>query len=212
MVYPLSALTYDDATHTYRVGAVTLPGVTSILDLVPPRSVFLAKMAALGEKGRETLAYARQLGTAVHSACHYYDEGTLDRVSLDERVVPYLEGWIRFREESEFEVIGMETCVAHITMGYAGRYDRKGRRRGHTRKVLLDIKTGLPSTACAGPQTAAYVEAELSQAGIWESYDRLSIHLPGDGTYKEFPHTDRGDFDVFKAALTIRNYALRTAA
>lgn len=208
MPFLLDALDYTDLTHTYRVDHAVVPGVTSILDLVPPRSTLLQYC-----RGAE-LEAKRQLGTAVHSACHFYDEGTLDykTIPIDGPVYPYLEGWMRFRSEADYDILDMETLVLHRHMGYAGRFDRMGRRRGTTRRVLLDIKTGQPSSACAGPQTAAYVAALLSQQDKWEPIDRMSIHLPGDGTYKEYPHHNRADFDFFKAALFIFNVVGRIAA
>jgi hypothetical protein len=129
MAYFLSDLTSDDATHTYRVHGVVVPGVTSILNIVPPRSRMLAVMNLNHEK-RAQLAHARDLGTAVHAACHYYDEGLLKPGTVDDAVRPYLEAWMRFKAESDFDIVGMETLVLHRTMGYAGRYDRKGHRRG----------------------------------------------------------------------------------
>lgn len=204
MDYLLSDLAYDDATHTYRVHGVRRPGVTSILNVVPPRARMLAMMQR-SEKAKADLEHARQLGTAVHAACHYHDEGRLRRDNLDEEVVPYLQAWMRFVLESDFDIVGMETLVLHKTMGYAGRYDRKGHRRGKPHRVLLDIKTGDPKAACADAQTAAYVEAELSQLGHYEPIERVSIQLHEDGTYTEHPHRDRKDFEFFKAALVIFN-------
>lgn len=192
----LDALTFDDATHVYRCEGIVIPSVTQVLSLVPPRSRLLQFLRG------DDLEAKRQLGTAVHAAAHFYDEGTLNPETVDEQVLPYLDGWIKFLREADFVPEQMETLVLHPYLGYAGRFDRLGRRRGGKR-VLLDIKTGDPGSAAAGPQTAAYLEAWLGRLGHWEPVDRLSVQLRADGTYAEHPHEDRSDFEFFKAALTI---------
>lgn len=204
MDYRLCDLTYDDATHIYRHQGVVVPSVTQILNIVPPRSRLLSVMSMSAEK-RAVLEHARDLGTAVHAACHYYDEGTLRHDSVSEEVTPYVQAWMRFVSESAFDIVGMETLVLHKTMGYAGRYDRKGHRRGTKRRVLLDIKTGDPRSAKASAQTAAYVQAELSQLGIYEPVERVSVQLHEDGSYTEHPHPLRTDFEFFRHALGIFN-------
>lgn len=199
----LEALTFDEAAHCYRCGDLIVPSVTQVLDLVPPRSRVLQFL-----RGDE-LEAKRQLGTAVHAAAHYYDEGTLDPDTVANEAIPYLNGWIKFLSEADFIPEHMETFVLHPYLGYAGRFDRLGRRRGGKR-VLLDIKTGDPASAAAGPQTHAYLEAWLARLGHWEPVDRLSVQLLPDD-YREHPHEDRSDFEFFKAALTICHRVGRTA-
>jgi PD-(D/E)XK nuclease superfamily protein len=90
-------LTFDPVGHRYALEGVGLPSVTQVLQAVGiidfsgiPQPILLA---------------ARDRGSAVHAAAHYYNENDLDVEAFAAEFPgywPYLEAWITFRRESGF--------------------------------------------------------------------------------------------------------------
>jgi len=176
-----------DENHVYHDGAgVQIPGVTNII-----------KDAGLMGDTSFYDDYSRDRGAAVHLATALYDRNDLVEYSLDPVIVPYLDGWKKFRHESGLKVDAAEMIVAS-ELGYAGTLDRTGEIDG--RRVLLDIKTGAvqPWTAI---QTAAYERCLDYAASL-----RLAVELHADGTYKTFEYQDTTDWQVFCGALAIHNW------
>lgn len=126
----MSALHFDEATHTYTASGVVVPSVTQIL----------APLNDLSFIKPEVLQYKRDLGTAVHKATELYDMGELDESTVSPLVQPYLDGWIRLRAELPFEILGMEERVFHPAHRYAGTYDRLVQLDG--KRCIFDLKTG----------------------------------------------------------------------
>lgn len=164
----------------------------------------------------ELLERKRQIGKAAHAAAHYYDEGDLVDGSVDPLVQPYLDGWIRFRAETDFEPLLLETALVHPLLRVAGTLDRFGicwklHRTG--RPSIVDLKTGDPDDAGAGPQTAAYeqnVRAVLTpqELGIsvaeWNApWTRYSVQLLPNGRYKLCTYTNPRDLHRFNWAASL---------
>lgn len=194
----MSALLFDEAEHAYTFDGARIPSVTQIL---APLNDF--KFVA-----PEVLEYKRQLGTAVHKATELYDEGDLDESTVADVVRPYLNGWIRFRAEKKFEILGMEHRVFHPTHRYAGTYDRLIHMDGA--RGILDIKTGeqYPSY---GPQTAAYKNAVEQETGK-RVPGRYTLQLRDDGTYRLHEMKDPDDWAVFLSCLTLHRFRNKHAA
>jgi hypothetical protein len=218
---PLPFLTLHEETHTYTdaTGAVW-PGVTSILN----------ELSDFSMVPRDTLEYARQLGTAVHEACEYHDRGTLDEASVDPAVRPYLDGYLSFLEREKPEIHLIESLVWHSGERYAGKLDRAMTLR--KRRAILDVKTPKDvRKALVGPQTAAYLRAinrQIYLAQNWpdaadqtagavaarkdaaarfeaEKYERrYALQLRDDGTYHLHELTDPADARIFTACQDIR--------
>ena len=181
-------VTFEPETHTYRdsTGQV-VPSVTQIL-----------KGAGLLDYSMYSGAeYAAARGTAVHLACQYWDEGDLDYDGLDPEIVPYVDAWIRYREDSDFVPCQLEQMVWCASPRYAGTLDRVGMVQGH--QWLLDIKTGQPHPATA-LQTAAYAEA----SGLLGLTKRGAVYLRNDGTYKLEVHNNHlKDWQNFAAVCAV---------
>lgn len=184
-------LALDEGSHTYTVGGVRVPGVTSILKpLVDFSRVPPAVLAAKADLGRR-----------VHFACQLHDEDDLDESSIEPDVAPYLAAYRRFLAESRAEVVANECRVFSRTFRYAGTLDRVMQVGG--RIWLLDIKTSIATPITTGPQTAAYMNA----------FDNLRVERRGalrlrpDGTYRLDALDDPNDWAVFLAALTLNRYA-----
>jgi hypothetical protein len=136
---------------------------------------------------------ARDLGTAVHAATHYLDEGDLNWASVDPVALPRLRSYQRFLDEVKPVVLSVEEAVIHETYRYQGRLDRRMQING--REAVVDIK---------GPFRAPWQAIQVAAyAGCFElPMARYTLHLE-DEKYQLIEHRGRRDFDVFKAALTI---------
>jgi len=185
-------LQFDPDSHTYRVGGVVVPNVTSILE-----GVGISDYSRLAWDVRDR---ALRRGIAVHEATRYDDENDLDWNTLDASLRGYVEAWRRFRQETQFKPELIEHRGYNPTYGYAGTLDRLGAFPAGD-KWIIDIKTGtMPWWVSI--QLAAY-------AAFFEeprSYRRMAVALKSDGTYQvqEFPGKQwQEEFNIFLAALTV---------
>jgi len=139
----------------------------------------------------QTLEEASLRGTAVHMACEIWDkhkffgEPPLDMNTVDPVVLPYLEGWWKFIDETGFVPTHIEHEVTSERYGYIGHPDRFG-IFPDKRLSQIEIKTGVqvkPDTW--GVQTSAYDNAFCEMEGLKVSpYERRVIQLTKEGTYK----------------------------
>ncbi|WP_284459710.1 PD-(D/E)XK nuclease family protein [Cupriavidus campinensis] len=194
----MSALLFDEASHTYTADGVVIPSVTQIL----------APLNDLSFIKPDVLQYKRELGTAVHKATELYDQGELDEATVPAVVQPYLDGWIRLRAELSFEILGMEERVFHPAHRYAGTYDRLVLLDG--KRCIWDLKTGgmFPSY---GPQTAAYKNA-VEKASGKRVEGRFTVELRDDGTYRLHEMSDPEDWPVFLGCLALHRFKNKHAA
>jgi hypothetical protein len=196
-------ITFDAATHTYRVDGIVRPCVTHILGCVPPWNTLYVGIDP------DVLERARQEGTATHAATALEDEGDLDWASITEDTAGTVRAWKRWRHDAGFLHLsgGIERALFHPS-GYCGTLDRIGVRRGsRTTLWLVDIKRGLAGAKVAGPQTAAYAAAWQATTGETARIERCSVVLSPDGSYQEVRLSDRRDYRRFEAALELYTYA-----
>lgn len=182
-------ITFDPARHAYTdAQGRAIPGVTSVL-----KAVGLI----------DTTWYtpeAAQRGTSVHALTMLSDDDLIDHhTPVPAEYVKYLDAWVKFRTETDYEPMLVEHRIYHPTYRYAGTLDRAGKLNGQY--AVLDIKTGkaMPAT---GIQLAAY------QACIQPAHARFAVELHDDGTYKLIEYRDRNDWNVWLAALQV--YQWRT--
>jgi hypothetical protein len=184
---------FDAETHTYRVAGVIVPSVTQALrpidnfDRVPP----------------DVLEAARRFGTHVHTATDLYDRDMLDEAELDPALVPYLNGWKRFLEETRCTVISSEQQVYHAELAYAGTLDR--RIFWKRSAWLLDLKSGAVPRS-AGPQTAAYREALPKDE---RPRHRAVLQLLPNN-YRFIEQTNPADWSIFLSCLNITRFLSRS--
>jgi hypothetical protein len=187
----VAAIELDEATHRYTVAGMRWPGVTEILrplanfEGIPP----------------DVLAAKADLGRRVHFACQLDDEKDLDPFSVEHDVLPYLEAWRRFLQETRAVVIKNEQRVANTIHRYAGTLDNVIALDGWP--WLVDKKTSIATPRTAGPQTAAYLRA-LPMAPT--HMRRAAIRLRPDGTYRFDPLDDPNDWPTFLACLTLHRF------
>lgn len=120
---------FDPETHSYTINGVKVPSVTGLIC-----------RAGLVDSTWYT-PQSRDRGTYVHEACALYDRGTLDDSTVDPRIRPYLDAWVKFQgimKPGKFSVI--EQPFYSEKYGYAGTIDRAWPHMGSD--FVCDIKTG----------------------------------------------------------------------
>lgn len=200
-------LTFNPDRHEYRLGDQVLPHVTQVTDA-------LQSYSGVSDK---VMREAADRGRAVHLATQLWDENDLDVDALPDTVRPYLDAWIRFREETGFMPALIEAPVHSKTYRYAGTLDRTGtflflRGIKPTEPVLLDLKATYKIMAAVGPQTAGYLQALHETHGAKITRRRFAVQLRADGTYRLEECKDPSDWSVFLSALTLTNWRARHAA
>ena len=176
-------LIFEPNGHKYFLDGVELPSVTRII-----REAGLYDPSKYAEGSCDR-------GRNVHQIIQYYDENDLDEASVYEGYRPYLEGYKRFLAECRPKWELIEKPVYDPILGYAGTFDRFGTMLG--KKTLLDLKSGAEES-WHPIQTAAYCVNDYARDTM-----RYALYLDGQGNYRLIEHTNRRDFEVFKAALLI---------
>lgn len=183
-------LTFDEATHTYRVGGSVVPGVTSVLK----------PFVDFSGINPSVLAAKADLGRRVHLATQLDDEDDLDESSIEPDVAPYLQAYRRFRADTRAVIVAREERVYDPIHRFAGTLD--GVFTIKAENWLVDLKTCFVVPVTAGPQTAAYLRA-LNDPSVTR---RGALRLRQDGTYRLDPLRDPDDWSAFLACLTIHRY------
>lgn len=150
--------------------------------------------------------YGATRGSHVHLACQYLDAGELDEDSLDPVLIPYVEGWKRFKADTGIIVRMAEERITSERLGVTGTPDRVVDWPS-VGFAVIDIKSGSLSDWTA-IQLAAYKLLIIEKTGLpqAERMKRFAVRLPGDGTYKVKEYKDRADEGIFLAALAIHNW------
>ena len=193
---------FDAASHTYLLGGVPVPSVTQVIE--PYQDFSNIPPGVLERK--------RQLGEALHIAAAIEAEGgEIDPESLDPQVLPYLGAWREFVVRYEYRRIYSERQVFHPLLRYAGTLDDFGEAtiQGKRTLTLIDKKATYAISPWVGPQTAAYLEALKAEEKIEGPVVRMVVQLKPDGTFRAMELSDRMDWSVFCAALTIANFKQR---
>lgn len=191
-----SDLTFVESPNGYHLpDGRRVPSVTEILRATGVSEDF-------SHVKPEDLEFRRILGTAVHWACHAFDDDDLDFESLDPRVQPYvLDAWSAWRINFGAMPVQRERRVYHPVRFYAGTLDGIFELRTGTR-VLVDIKCGDPWDAAAQFQTAAYEAAyRLEHPDERIIDERLAVQLCPELTvpYRVTAYRDWTDFRKFEA-------------
>ena len=174
--------------HIYTVDGKTLPSVTQILAIADPYK-YVNKIL---------LEKAAKFGVAVHRMIELFNRNRLNMDSLNVALVPYLEAWKKFIDETGFQIIESEVMVSS-SWGYAGTLDCVGYL--HNRLVELDIKATATVLKLTALQLAAYQKAfeETFEKTIEQ---RISIQLkPCD--YGLTSYANKNDFLIFINFLNV---------
>ena len=197
---------FDEATHAYAMEGRAIPSVTRTLDH--------AGLISYDAVRREILERKSLLGTMVHIATHYFDEGTLDWSSLDDMTKARTEAWAQFRQDTGFTPRLIEEryigTVNGMTFGLT--VDREGLMRG--KEVIVEIKNAASKEDWWGIQTAGYAmgvpdpDGKASPRALFARRRRYAVQLFPDGRYKKHDFDDPQDAEVFIWCLGITHWKL----
>lgn len=181
-------LTFDFPTHVYELDGVRVPSVTGIL-----RSAGLVDFSQIPSA---ILRGARDRGTKVHQAIHFFNEHDLDVewfCAEFPSYAGYLQSWIRLMDSGRLQTTLCEHRVASRRYQFAGTIDWLGCFDGEA--ALIDFATGDPEDCAKDLQTAAYVVAAKEWAAAEDTeiplrqfltaypfVTRYSIRLKKDGS------------------------------
>lgn len=200
----LGKLKFRASDHAYTLGGMRIPSVTQVIEpLLPYESL-----------PKEIRAAALLRGDLVHKLTALVDESQMSAQTWDEAMAAdlsgYMDAWAAFKQATDCAIIAVELRVFHRTYRYAGTLDRLVHFGDDDVVALLEIKTGelLPEYAL---QTAAYLHAvnDGRARGSEPVERRYAVQLMPNGHFHLWEHKDRADFQVFLAALTIKNWRLR---
>jgi hypothetical protein len=185
---------FNPSDHSYWLGDTRLIGVSE--------AIGAAGLKSFDRINPEVLEHARQRGIAVHSACHFLDEGELDRATVTEEIEPFVRAWEKFKVDTGVVFTEIEKPLYHATHEIAGRPDRIIRLNGV--RGVLDIKT-YKADRVTGVQLAAYALLRFGPQ-TFDPPQRWAVWLKNDGKYSMDRFEDRGDEAVFMACLTIARF------
>lgn len=189
---PSEKIRFDPETHSYWLDGEKLISVTTVL-----------RQAGLFNYFGSDGGMAMDRGTAIHTITELSDKGALVEDKIENPLLPYLDAWKKFKEDTKIEVLSAEEPVYHPIYKYAGMLDR--RVMWKKKEAVIDIKSGVsaPWHAC---QTSAYAKC-FNRPML-----RFALYISGEGTYRLEEHKDYDDWDVFRAALAIVNWKRKTGA
>ena len=184
-------LELDLETHTYTYAGVRVAGVSEVLT-----GLGIVNPTWFSE-------FARERGSAVHSALEYLLTGKLLWDRLDPRIVKYVEAAVRFLDDAKADREGawVERPVYHQVLRYAGTPDLVTTVFGDP--CIADWKTG--GTGAAGIATALYDMAIRDERGFERPLRRMAVQLKPDGTYRKTDLKDPNDYIDGQSAVRLFN-------
>ena len=160
---------------------------------------------------RSIMDRACAFGNAVHKVVELHETGRLDEASLRPKeqyladMTPILDAWKLCVAEQGLKVLHVESVIASLKYGYAGRLDAIAEVRGVP--SVVEIKSR-PFNGMLEPlQTAAYLEAWNECHPKERVKSRWFCELRLDGTYS-FKEISKGlgepdHFSIFRSALAL---------
>ena len=189
------SLTFDEATHTYKLDGVVIPSVTQVMKPLSD--------AYYGDVDTAILGMAAHRGHIVHTAIENLLKHDIDDIPPEYN--GYLDAFKKFATEYPFEAVGIEMRTFHEILRYAGTVDLLCKLDGQL--VLIDYKTSAKiNEMLTGVQLEAYGSALASQDIHVEN--KAILHLKSDGKYtlKWYGKCSSENTAVFGACLKIYNH------
>ena len=188
-------LTFEDATHTYRLNGAEIPSVSRIME---PLSSF--EYQGVDDK---TLERAANRGTSVHNSIKDWLLFGIDTTNPEYR--GYMDGFLDWWEFVKPVLIASEMRVYHKLFRYGGTVDLLANIDGDI--TLIDYKTTsrLIDKNCR-VQTEGYSQALGSHGIVVKSKHILHLQSNGKWKFPEFPAKDAEAWRVFSGLKTVYDY------
>lgn len=191
----LPELTFDEASHIYRLNGDIIPSVSKLMEPL--------KDQCYGGISKRTLENAAIKGSAVHNSIENWIKFGIDDIPSEHR--GYFNGFMEWWKQYKPRVFGSEVRIYHKLMRYGGTIDLLCEIGGLLE--LIDFKTTytLLEMAC-GVQLEAYSQALVSH-GITPQRKHI-LHLKKDGkwSFREFPAKDPARCRVVGALKCLYDY------
>lgn len=191
----LPELTFDEASHIYRLNGDIIPSVSKLMEPL--------KDQCYGGISKRTLENAAIKGSAVHNSIENWIKFGIDDIPSEHR--GYFNGFMEWWKQYKPRVFGSEVRIYHKLMRYGGTIDLLCEIGGLLE--LIDFKTTytLLEMAC-GVQLEAYSQALISH-GITPQRKHI-LHLKKDGkwAFREFPAKDPARCRVVGALKCLYDY------
>lgn len=175
----MATLLFFDYGHKYTLDGEELPSVSELCRFIS-REIY-------GDVSQYNLDLAAERGTAVHKATESLDK--YGKIDVEDYILPYVQAYIKFRQEHATAWEKIEFSAHHPTDKYAGTLDRYGTIDGSL--SILDIKT---SYTIYAPLCSAQLNLyrRMMEANQFQVEKLFILHLKNDGQYrlKEFPFDD----------------------
>jgi len=166
----MDGFTYDPDTHSYALDGAEIPGITRVMRDLGCNPYYRADPVY------------RARGKAVHQCSMWVNHGEWDRDETDPRIVPYVDGWVRFVADYGYRSVGGEEPVCSRVMRVACTPDDWGPTRLESGLWLIERKSGtIPPLV--GVQLAGQAHMLAEDRGL--KVEKLAVVcLPGDGSYE----------------------------
>lgn len=186
----LPELTFDEASHIYRLNGDVIPSVSKLMEPL--------KDQCYGGISKRTLENAANKGSSVHNSIENWIKFGIDDIPSEHR--GYFNGFMEWWKQCKPRVFGSEVRIYHKLMRYGGTIDLLCEIGGLLE--LIDFKTtySLLEMTC-GVQLEAYSQALISH-GITPQRKHI-LHLKKDGkwAFREFPAKDPARCRVMMTSL-----------
>lgn len=136
----------------------------------------------------------QKFGNAVHRVCELDDLHNLDMSSVSVPLLPYFEGWRKYKADYKVEIIETELRMYSTKWDFCGTLDRVVKENGII--TLIDIKSGTSITRAQELQTAFYKVLYEENFPKSKIKDRCVIQLKDDGTYNRIAHNNKRDEQI----------------
>jgi len=170
-------ISFDEASHTYRVGGLIKPSVTQVLD-------FMGRVSPFCKSSK-----AASFGTEIHSLLERFDKGGPAESDLPEDHMICLAMYRQYKDDLNPDFTDIEAILYDEELQVCGTVDRAGTNPD----FIMDIKTGSSILESARLQTAAY--ARMRFPLTYELARRYCVQInPKLKTYKIKTYEDPKDF------------------
>ena len=199
----LKMLSFNEATHEYRLDGVVVPSVTQII----------APLSDHSGIPEWILRRKQAIGKAVHKVCELHDNGKLDEASVHPDIAGYFDAYKAFLRDTCALVLQNEQPVYSYGHKFAGTLDRiyempmdRHKCWNTDDRVLCDLKTVVDLKPATGPQTAGYLLASNIALDTGPPIHRCALQLKPTGQYHIQMYTDSRDKVVLLSCLQTFNW------
>ena len=199
-------LSFDPASHTYRVDGRVVPSVTELLEAAGVSPDYRRIHPAV-------LQHARLRGRHTDAACDLADTDDLDWSSVHPEAVPLVQSWESFKKDYGYEPILQQPLLYHPIWDYAGTPDSIGMLDDHV--VVVERKATARMAGSYALQVAGYACEGLHLAPrgggrlepvTWGQPARLGVHLQRSGKYDLVSYDDPSDISAWLGVVALARW------